>query len=234
MTRIVQAIPFTTPRAIVRLSLVLAISAATSACSLDDYTAADLGNPVRRHEIGFSPSPEALYVELAPGGGPLSANQEADVVRFIKKYKSESSGSLRIAAPRSARGHLAASQSLRQIENIVRGAGIDPSAVEATRYDGPRHIGPAVRLSYDRTDAIPPPCGDWSTDLGENRERLPYNDYGCATQRNLALTVANGRDLQQPKDLDPRSSERRGTTWKTYVEEKPKEVESGSAITGGK
>jgi pilus assembly protein CpaD len=83
-----------------------------------------------------------------------------------------------------------------------------------------------VKLAYQRPVAVPPQCRDWATDLGENREPLPYNDFGCASQRNLALTVANARDLQFPQDETPRLSERRSATWESYKG-------SGGASGGG-
>lgn len=200
------------------IAAVLACAAAGGGCNrLDDYTAADLHDATKRHPIAYASRPETLYVEVAPGGRGLSANQEADVFRFVERYKAESTGSLRIAAPRSAGAHIAVSTSARQVESIVRSAGIAPQSVEATRYALEAREAPALRLSYDRTIAVAPQCADWGTNLGENRERLPYNDFGCATQRNLALNVANGRDLLAPQEEVPRSSERRSSTWTKYV-----------------
>jgi pilus assembly protein CpaD len=194
----------------------MGVAIVLAAC-VDDHTAALISNPATHHPIGFGAAPEALIVEVPPGGADLSRNQQADVFRFVERYKQESSGSLRIEAPRAAGGHLAASRSLRQIETIVADAGLDPNVVEIRRQGGKAAHAGALTLSYDRTVAVPPECGDWSDDLGKNRERLPYNNFGCATQRNLALTVANGRDLQVPQEETPRSSERRSASWSEYI-----------------
>jgi pilus assembly protein CpaD len=201
----------------IAIAAMLSASLGLSGCRLDDYTAAELGNPVKRHPIGFGSHAEALYVEVAPSGGGLSSNQHADVWRFIDRYKKESNGSLKISAPGSAAGHLATTHSVRQVEEIVRDAGIDPGAIEIVRHQRSSRLGPAVKLAYDRPVAAAPTCADWHTDLGENRERLPYNDFGCSTQRNLALTVANARDLQTPQEETPRSSERRSSMWSDYT-----------------
>lgn len=200
------------------VAAVLSLSLGMAACNrLDDYTAAELGNPVKRHAIGFGSHAESLFVEVAPSGGGLSSNQHADVWRFVDRYKKESNGSIKISAPGSASGHLATTRSVRQVEEIVRDAGIDSSAIEIVRHQGSSRMGPAVKLAYDRPVVAPPACADWHSDLGENRERLPYNDFGCASQRNLALTVANARDLQTPQEETPASSERRSSTWSTYT-----------------
>ena len=65
--------------------------------------------------------------------------------------------------------------------------------------------------------AVPPPCDDWTRDVGRNEERIPYPNWGCATQRNLALTVDNARDLGQPQPEEPRSGEKRSADWSAYV-----------------
>lgn len=202
-------------RAIKCVALV-AIACGLSACTrLDDYTAAELNEPPKRHPIGYTPHTEALLVEVPPSGG-LSANQQADVVRFVDRYKREGTGRLLVSAPRGAAAHLASARSVKQVQGILDEAGVDPDAVQVNRYNGDMRHGPAVKLAYEKPVAVPPQCRDWATNLGENRERLPYNDFGCASQRNFALTVANARDLQVPQPETPRSAEKRDAGWQDY------------------
>jgi pilus assembly protein CpaD len=175
-----------------------------------------LNEPPKRHPIGYAAQTEALLVEVPPTGG-LSANQQADVVRFVDRYRKEGTGRLQLSSPRGAGAHLAASRSVREVESILVDAGIDGDAIQMSRHSISTSAGPAVKLAYDKPVAVPPQCGDWATNLGENRERLPYNNFGCATQRNFALTVANARDLQGPQPETPRSSERRSAAWSEYT-----------------
>ena len=197
---------------------------------LDDITAANLNDPGKRHPIRYAGRTEALYVEVASDGLGLSENQAEDVFRFVDRYKSEAEGSLTITAPSSVRGHMAASKSFRDIEALVERSGVPDDAVERTRTRGTDRYGPAVKLSYDRSIAVPPPCGSWPEDLGRvDRERIPYENFGCASQRNLAITVANARDLQVPQQETPRSSEVRSASWSKYTGS----GQSGSASGGG-
>lgn len=194
---------------------------------LDPVAAATLSDPAQRHPIGFSGRTEALYVEVAQDGLGLSDNQTTDVYRFIDRYKTEANGRLRVSAPASVKGHMATSRSLRDIDDVVDRSGIPHDAVERVRSRGPDRYGPAVRLSFERSIAVAPPCGSWPEDLGRvDRERLPYENFGCATQRNLALTVANARDLQVPQEETPRSSEVRSARWSAYA--------GGGSSGGGK
>jgi pilus assembly protein CpaD len=196
---------------------------------LDNLTARELSDAGTRYPIGTTARTEALYVEVAPTGEGLSPNQETDVYRFIERYKAEGSGRLKIAAPASAKGHLTASRSVRQIEELVIGAGIPQRAIEPVRSDAGGRQSGAIKLAYERPVAVAPHCGDWPEDLGQNRERLPYPQHGCATQRNLALTVANSRDLNEPQDETPRSSELRSSHWGKYTGKSTSPTGSGSA-----
>lgn len=184
---------------------------------LDNLTARELSDAETRHPIGMSSRSEALFVEVAPSGDGLSPNQETDVYRFIERYKAEGSGKLKIAAPASAKGHLTASRSVRQIEELVVNAGVPQRAIEPVRSDAGSRHGGVIKLAYERPVAVAPQCGEWPEDLGQNRERLPHPHHGCATQRNLALTVANSRDLNEPQEESPRSSELRSSHWAKYT-----------------
>ncbi len=195
----------------------LALAACRDLGRLDDHTASILSDPEKRHPIEFTDRSEVLYVEVSADGEGLSANQRTDVYRFVERYKIEGKGRLAIALPGGARGHLAASRAMRQVEDIAQGAGLPPEAMQTTRGRAGGGYGAAIRLAYERPEAVAPRCGDWPEDLGENRERLPHANFGCATQRNLALSVANGRDLQHPQQETPRSGERRQATWSTYA-----------------
>jgi len=192
---------------------------------LDNHTARVLSDPEKKHAINYTSEAETLYVELPGGGGQLSHNQAADVRRFAERYKVESTGGIRIAAPRSVGGRFAIARSMRQVEDIVSGAGIPKDAIRLQDYSGRNpEFGPALRIAYRRPVALPPHCEDFSKDIGVDRERLPTRNFGCATQSNMALMVANSRDLKHPQRSAPRSSERRSVTWTDYV---------GAESTGG-
>lgn len=187
---------------------------------IDDLTAAELNDPVKRHPIGYTAQTEAMLVEIGGKGEGLSANQETDVWRFLKSYKTESRGRLTVSVPGGARGHFASTHTVQQVMDIVQGSGIPREALimERHAWDNSPDFGAALELSYARPVAVAPQCGNWPEDLGRDRERISFENHGCATRRNLALTVANSRDLQMPQQLSPRSSERRSVTWTKYVD----------------
>ncbi|MDX2258344.1 MAG: CpaD family pilus assembly protein [Hyphomicrobiaceae bacterium] len=197
----------------------LSLGACREHLGLDNPTAIALNDPEKRHPIGFGQRAETLYVEMGEKGDGLAPNQRADVHRFLREYKAGSAGPLTVAAPGSVRGHLAMSRSIRDVLDIVREAGIPEGAVSVVRLAEHEHgdYGPSMRLTFGKIVAVPPECGSWPDNLARNRELIPHENFGCAAQRNLALTVANARDLERPQAESPRSSERRSAQWSKYI-----------------
>jgi pilus assembly protein CpaD len=211
------------------LALAAACGLLVSACDdgsqlghhrLDNASAVGLSNPELRHPIAFKRRAESLDVEVPAGAEGLSANQHVDVYRFLQRYKHEAVGRLAISVPSEARDRAAIARSVQGIQAHVAAAGIDYRMLRGSQ--GPR-LGdaPSIRLAYQRPVAVPPDCDRWPENVGRNEERIPYPNWGCATQRNIAVMVDNARDLRQPQAEDPRSSERRSATWSAYVGSAP-------------
>jgi pilus assembly protein CpaD len=212
-----------------KLALAAACGLLVSACDdgsqlghhrLDNASAVGLSNPELRHPIAFKRRAESLDVEVPAGAEGLSANQHVDVYRFLQRYKHEAVGRLAISVPSEARDRAAIARSVQGIQAHVAAAGIDYRMLRGSQ--GPR-LGdaPSIRLAYQRPVAVPPDCDRWPENVGRNEERIPYPNWGCATQRNIAVMVDNARDLRQPQAEDPRSSERRSATWSAYVGSAP-------------
>jgi pilus assembly protein CpaD len=199
-----------------------------------DAAAVGLSNPEIRHPIGFTPKAEGLEVEVPAGADGLSPNQQVDVYRFLRRYRREAVGRLQISTPTGVRDQAALAKSLQEIQRQVAEAGIDYRIVHGARQESHSGETPAIKLAYQRPVAVPPPCDDWTRDVGRNEERIPYPNWGCATQRNLALTVDNARDLGQLQPEDPRSSEKRSAGWSAYVGTRDPSPGAGAVVDGSK
>ena len=224
-----QRLPAAPGHSACKLALAAACGLLVSACDdgsqlghhrLDNASAVGLSNPELRHPIAFKRRAESLDVEVPAGAEGLSANQHVDVYRFLQRYKHEAVGRLAISVPSEARDRAAIARSVQGIQAHVAAAGIDYRMLRGSQ--GPR-LGdaPSIRLAYQRPVAVPPDCDRWPENVGRNEERIPYPNWGCATQRNMAVMVDNARDLRQPQAEDPRSSERRSATWSAYVGSAP-------------
>ena len=78
-------------------------------------------------------------------------------------------------------------------------------AVPAVAGSGPESWQPnrRVELVLERYLVTLPPCPDWSRQSGTDFANLPHSNFGCATQTNLGLMVAEPRDLLHGRGLAP-------------------------------
>jgi pilus biogenesis lipoprotein CpaD len=60
-----------------------------------------------------------------------------------------------------------------------------------------------VELVLERYLVTLPPCPDWSRESGTDFANQPHSNFGCATQTNLGLMVAEPRDLVRGRTLAP-------------------------------
>lgn len=209
-------------RRAVTLAATAALAASILGCDehgrLSDRMALALNEPETMHPIGFSSRAESLLVQLPPGSAGLSHNQVSDIYRFARRFRAESNGRLTVSVPgRTTRDGIASSRALDDLRQALRDAEIDERQVDKAHHEPLRRPGPALLLSYLRPVAVAPECGLWPRDVGLERERVFYPQFGCATQRNVAGMVANARDLQRPQEEDPSSSERRSSLWSKYA-----------------
>jgi pilus biogenesis lipoprotein CpaD len=60
-----------------------------------------------------------------------------------------------------------------------------------------------VELVLERYLVTLPACPDWSRESGTDFANLPHSNFGCATEANLGLMVAEPRDLVRGRTLGP-------------------------------
>ena len=191
---------------------------AITACErprLPDEAFVALSDPRKAHPIHVVAETATLDLALAPDGSSLASNSYFDAVRFIRRYRQDGKGPLVIAVP--GRHSRVVADQVRAIRQVIAQAGVASSNV---RYSSAgNHAGRgAITLSYDRIAAIGPKCGDWSENVQRNPENLPYANFGCASQRNLAAMVGTPTDLLYPAQETPRLSERRAAVLKAYID----------------
>ena len=176
-----------------------------------------LSNANERQPIAVRQGEAALDLAVYPGASGLNESQKAQVYGFLRDYKSQSSDRLLIRAPSGGANESAAMHAYDQVRKAMRSAGIDPKLVVLEPYFGNGDPSAPLRLSYLQFVASPPDCPDWSENVGRDPQNMPYPNMGCATQRNLALMVANPEDLIRPRGETPRPGERRDVVWGKYV-----------------
>lgn len=206
-----------------RLASAIVLSATAlllGACKHGEHKAEVAGwsliDPSQRHPILVSQEPETLNVSVSSGRRGLGPRQRAQVINFAQRARASDAGNSKmvISVPTGGKNEISSMYAVQDIRQMLTDIGFQQSSisVEAT-YD---EHGP-IQLSYLRYVAEGPECGNWSDNLARDPQNVPYANFGCATQRNLAAMVANPADLLGPRTQTERYSDRRNTTFDKYI-----------------
>lgn len=173
----------------------------------------------QRHPIVVSNEPANLDLRIAASSNGLSPGQRAQAIDFFRRYRGSGADTARLAigVPSGGANDVAAVRALADLRAIVHDAGISESEVSVRPYRAGRAANAPITMSFARFVAEAPECGAWPDNLASDRRNLPYANFGCASQRNLAVQVANPADLLGPRTVAPAAAERRDTVYEKYV-----------------
>jgi len=180
-----------------------------------------LANANERHPIAVKQGEVTLDLAVYRGASGLNHSQRDQLYTFLWDYKSQGAERLLIRAPSGGANETAALRAYDEVRRAMRRAGIDPATVVLEPYFANSDPAAPLRISYVQFFAEPPDCPDWSEDIGRDPRNMPWPNKGCATQRNLAASVADARDLLGPRGETPRPGERRDVVWGKYVAGQP-------------
>ena len=121
-----------------------------------------------------------------------------------------------IAVPSGSPNESAAMRAVGNMREMIRDFGFSDSTVAMEPYSGGRDPSAPIRLAYLRYVAEGPECGHWPTNLAYDPRNLPYPNFGCAQQHNLAAQIVNPADLLGPRTMAPADAERRAVVIDRY------------------
>ena len=177
----------------------------------------------QRHPIVVSNEPATLALRVAAGAYGLTPSQRAQAIDFFRHYRSNGpdAGRMAIGVPSGGANDVAVMRALADLRVIVRDAGIAETDVTVRPYRAGRDASAPINIAYARFVAEAPDCGAWPDNLASDRRNLPYANFGCASQRNLAVQVANPADLLGPRTTTPSYAERRDVVFDKYIKGQP-------------
>jgi pilus assembly protein CpaD len=174
--------------------------------------------PSQRHPIMVSQQPATTNIRVARGSQGLTPGQRQQVAQFLERYRVGDSGNskLVIAVPGGSPNETAAVRAVADIRQLMADYGFSESNIAVEPYHDRHDAAAPIRLSYLRYVAEGPGCGQWPTNLAEDKRNLPYPNLGCAQQQNLAAQIANPADLLGPRTTDTADAERRAVVFDKY------------------
>ncbi|MEM7774768.1 MAG: CpaD family pilus assembly protein [Pseudomonadota bacterium] len=203
----------------IALAAALCLGACTGIHSQPKVAGWTLGHPNERHPITLSRQPAETTVRVSRGAYGLSPRQRAHVISFFRRYSSSHprNTKLEIYAPSGGANEVGVQQTVAELRRIATDLGLDATRIIVRAHHVRHGTSAPVRLRYLRYVAEGPECGhNWPRNLAEVPDNQAYADFGCANQRNLAAMVANPADLEGPRAMTPRPSQRRDTTWEKF------------------
>lgn len=183
---------------------------------LPDQAHTELTDPTKRHPISVVVDRAELDISIRGDASRRRALANLEATRFARTYAKDGRGPLVIAIPGKFEQRHASFDRVRDIQTTLEREGIPAERVRVRRKPA-GHPQDTITLSYDRIAAVGPVCGDWSENIAQNPQELPYANWGCASQRNLAHMIANPTDLSFPAKEDERGSDRRAATRKVFT-----------------
>lgn len=196
------------------LLAVLAIIVAGCAQTVADWTPAETPNELEvqwvthEHSVSFA------------GSANLLTNQEArSLDRFLGEIDLRPSDRLFVdVGPKT--GDVVSDKRVGVINDQLRH--YVPNA-QALVISGEKGTVSSIRLIIGRYVALPPNCPNLSKPSATNPGNFNDSNFGCSTQRNLGLMLADPGDLLRGRTLGPADGEALSRSFRAY--------RAGKAIT---
>ncbi|WP_185680888.1 CpaD family pilus assembly protein [Parvibaculum sedimenti] len=195
---------------IARHLLPVAIALSVTGCG-GGFNGAEMAyqEPEYRHPISVDRDVPTLSVPAPRSKSALTDQERRDVASFAVAYKERGHGALTVSTPSGSANTTTAMNVLVDIRDTLSDKGVSTDAVNYTSYAASASSADApIILSYNRYVAKPSACGDWSSDYADDPTNGSPPNFGCASQNNLAVLVADPGDLVTPRDSTPRDAQR--------------------------
>ncbi|MBC8037235.1 MAG: CpaD family pilus assembly protein [Rhizobiales bacterium] len=204
--------------AIVLLSAVL-----LSGCALDEVALEDHYAPATHYEkypIEVRKAP--VKMGIAARAGTLTPEQINAATNFAHDARNNAQSKISIRWPT---GDGKSRKVAHDIAQLFADEGVPHSKIGVGSYPGPKSS--PIRISYVRKVAVTRECGDWSGDLSHDPANTFHQNYGCATQHNIAAMVARPEDFERPRAISPVEAANRTAAMSIYYLPAPPLSSSG-------
>lgn len=205
-----------------------ALLAGCGSMQKDNMTTGSVDDYRTRHPITLNEVEHTLDIPVSSSDRQLTIGMREAIGGFASDYLSSSSSIVQIMLPQGSPNSGAAHTLRKDIRGVLTKSGIpSPRIVETTYQAGPQGDAAPIRLTYVATSAVTNPCGEWPEDLmATSLENRNWQNFGCASQNNLAAQVASPMDLLTPRKVAPIDATQRAKVINDY-----RGISSGTSTT---
>lgn len=133
---------------------------------------------------------------------------------FVDGYLARGRGMLDIGVQAGADGQAQLMSQAEAIAGYAQERGVPSSALRVHALDQGGKA--AIVIKYEKFVVRAPVCPDFSEEPGFNPRNTPTTNFGCASQRNLALMVGNPAHLVTAAEFDRRDAARTALAVREY------------------
>ncbi len=169
-----------------------------------------------RHPITLQQSARTLDIPVGVNSEKLTPSSQSAISAFAREFRRERASVIQVMVPSGAINEMSAGFMAREIRKNLMREGVQSGQIDMLPYTATDASDAPIRLAYPRMEAKTLPCGTHPEDLGRGLDNRQHFDFGCSTQQNLAVAVANPQDLIQPRGWEPRDSTLRSAVSDKY------------------
>ncbi len=171
-----------------------------------------------QHPIVVTEEPETLDLPIGRNTRRLVGPIEDTITAFAQESQRKGNGRVEILVPSGGANDSAVHAVTPDIRRALQHGGLKRSHISTRTYPVQDASADApIRLSYPRMQATAGECGNWPRNIGGGiGQNTLYENFGCATQSNLAAMVDNPSDLVTPRASTPADQARRAVVFKNY------------------
>ena len=171
------------------------------------------------YPITVEPQVATLVVQVDEGLQNVARGEDQRVRAFAQRWQMRGQGLLNAATPTGTTSQAATASALAQVKLILADSGVDMKSVQFTTYPAANgQTNAPITLSfvtYAATAAVD--CGkNWSQNMAYTPRNMPWPEFGCSTQHNMAAIISDPRDLVEPRTSDSPDPNRRSTVLEMY------------------
>ena len=176
-----------------------------------------LTDPRQRHPIVVVADTPTL--DLASASDAVTSRPPAhlEAMRFMSNYKREGKGPITVWIEPGSGHRRTTVARLNTLRSVAHQVGLPSDVLRVRERSRMADYRKSMTLSYDRVAAVGPACGDWSENTADNPDKLPYSNFGCASQRNLAAMAARPTDFIFPAPEVERGGEKRSSAYQSFT-----------------
>lgn len=155
----------------------------------------------QRHPIIIDNSPTSLDIPVGNNRTHLTRGMKSALIGFAKDYRQSGAKGVEVLVPAGSSNENSARHVAGHARTILKKYGVPSHHILTRTYEAasPEYPG-HVRVSFSSVKArVASECGVWPTDISTDFKNRNYENFGCATQSNLAAIIADPNDLIAPR-----------------------------------